>query len=219
MVSRVISEEIANQIAFIGESLGPLFTHDPKLEGNAIRSLFEAFVQMDTQEAAKEWPFTEDQKAAVCIHEIQKGLVSGFEDQALYWEYRRLFVGPQKKAAPPWGSVYMDREQVIFGSTTMRLHDWMRRNGIGVKKGTSDEPEDHLGTLLLMMAYIARNKPEVLIEYLQLHVLTWSSHFLELMQNEAHHPFCHGLASLARLSLEGIQETLQIEVVYPRYYR
>ena len=219
MVSRVISEEIANQIAFIGESLGPLFTHDPKLEGNAIRSLFEAFVQMDTQEAAKEWPFTEDQKAAVCIHEIQKGLVSGFEDQALYWEYRRLFVGPQKKAAPPWGSVYMDREQVIFGSTTMRLHDWMRRNGIGVKKGTSDEPEDHLGTLLLMMAYIARNKPEVLIEYLQLHVLTWSSHFLELMQNEAHHPFDHGLASLARLSLEGIQETLQIEVVYPRYYR
>lgn len=39
------------------------------------------------------------------------------------------------------------------------------------------------------------------------------------MQNEAHHPFYHGLASLARLSLEGIQETLQIEVVYPRYYR
>ena len=149
MVSRVISEEIANQIAFIGESLGPLFTHDPKLEGNAIRSLFEAFVQMDTQEAAKEWPFTEDQKAAVCIHEIQKGLVPGFEDQALYWEYRRLFVGPQKKAAPPWGSVYMDREQVIFGSTTMRLHDWMRRNGIGVKKGTSDEPEDHLGRYCL----------------------------------------------------------------------
>ena len=54
MVSRVISEEIANQIAFIGESLGPLFTHDPKLEGNAIRSLFEAYVQIDTQEAAKE---------------------------------------------------------------------------------------------------------------------------------------------------------------------
>lgn len=219
MVSRVISEEMANQVAFIGESLGPLFTHDPKLEGSAIRSLLEAFVQMDAQEAGKEWPFVEDQKAAVCIHEMQEGLAPGFEDQALYWEYRRLFVGPQKKAAPPWGSVYMDREQVIFGSTTMRLHDWMRRNGIGVKKGTSDEPEDHLGTLLLMMAYIARNKPEVLIEYLQLHVLTWSSHFLELMQNETRHPFYHGLASLARLSLEGMQETLQIEVVYPRYYR
>ena len=219
MVSRVISEEIANQVAFIGESLGPLFTHDPKLEGSAIRALLKAFVQMDAQEAGKEWPFVEDQKAAVCIREMQEGLTPGFEDQALYWEYRRLFVGPQKKAAPPWGSVYMDREQVIFGATTMKLHDWMRHNGIGVKKGTSDEPEDHLGTLLLMMAYIARNKPEVLVEYLQLHVLTWSSHFLELMENEAHHPFYYGLASLARLSLEGIQETLQIEVVYPRYYR
>ncbi|MEE0343331.1 MAG: Tat proofreading chaperone DmsD [Eggerthellaceae bacterium] len=219
MVSRVISEEIANQVAFIGESLGPLFTHDPKLEGSAIRALLKAFVQMDTQEAGKEWPFVEDQKAAVCIREMQEGLAPGFEDQALYWEYRRLFVGPQKKAAPPWGSVYMDREQVIFGATTMKLHDWMRHNGVGVKKGTSDEPEDHLGTLLIMMAYIARNKPEVLVEYLRLHVLTWSSHFLELMENEAHHPFYHGLASLARLSLEGIQETLQIEVVYPRYYR
>ena len=99
MVSRVISEEIANQIAFIGESLGPLFTHDPKLEGNAIRSLFEAFVQMDTQEAAKEWPFTEDQKAAVCRYRkvwCQDLKIKRFigNTEGFLWDHRKKLLRP-----------------------------------------------------------------------------------------------------------------------------
>ena len=35
------------------------------------------------------------------------------------WEYRRLFVGPGHLPAPPWGSVYTDRECVIFGEATL----------------------------------------------------------------------------------------------------
>ena len=51
--------------------------------------------------------------------QMLRGLAAGYVDEDLYWEYRRLFVGPQAKVAPPWGSVYLDKDQVIFGASTM----------------------------------------------------------------------------------------------------
>ena len=214
-----ISPEMAESIAFIGESLAPYFMHDPKRDESDIRPLFEMFARLDATQAAHEWPFVEDNQAFVCIDQMQAGLEGGPTEEALYWEYRRLFVGPQKKAAPPWGSVYLDKDQVMFGSSTMCLHDWMRRNGIGVRRTESDEPEDHIATLLLMMAYLARNKSDVLCEFLQLHLLPWADHFLTGMREASTHPFYRGLAELTRLSLKGIQEVLCITVTYPRFYR
>ena len=82
------------------------------------------------------------------------------------------------------------------------------------------DPDDHIGLLLLMMAWIARHRPELLVEFLREHVLTWSSHFLEKLENVAQHRFYCGLAVLARASLEGVQSELGIDVDYPvRYFR
>ncbi|WP_417143225.1 Tat proofreading chaperone DmsD [Raoultibacter massiliensis] len=131
---------------------------------------------------------------------------------------RRLFVGPAKKPAPPWGSVYTDRECVVFGESTLALRRWMRENGI---ERTTDEktPEDHIGLMLVLLAWLAANKPELIEPYLQDHVLTWSSHFLDQLAEAAEHPFYEGLALLAKESLEGLQRELDLEVAYPRYYR
>ena len=41
------------------------------------------------------------------------------------------------------------------------------------------EPEDHIGLMLALMSYLARNQPDDLDEFLQIHLLTWSSHFLD----------------------------------------
>lgn len=136
----------------------------------------------------------------------------------LIWEYRRLFVGPAAKAAPPWGSVYTDRECVVFGEATLDLRQWMRQTGIE-KLNDDKEPEDHIGLMLMMMSWISVNKPEALDDFLRLHLLTWSSHFLEEMEEATDHPFYKGLARITRLSLEGIQEDREIEVEYPRFYR
>lgn len=92
--------------------------------------------------------------------------------------YQQLFVGPQHLVAPPWGSVYTDRDCVVFGASTLELRTWMRSNGISMNTGES-EPEDHLGLLLQQMAFLAENKPRLLDEFLRLHVLTWSHHYLE----------------------------------------
>lgn len=221
MISEVdeISDFQADQIAFIGESLAPFYRYDPRINAECLEPLFNAFVNMDPAEAAIEWPFVETEEAKSCIAQMQRGLAAGYVDEDLYWEYRRLFVGPQAKAAPPWGSVYLDKDQVIFGASTMELRDWLARHGIGIQKGNSDDPEDHIGTMLLTMSYIAQHERAILKEFLRDHLLTWSGHFLERVEAKSSHDFYRGLARLTRLSLKGIQEELDVEVKHCRFYK
>lgn len=207
---------VRGQIAFIGETLGPFFLQDP-VKGDA-RAAFEAVAALDPVEAGQAWPFVSDERAADLLTEMVDGLKGGIEDEGLVWEYRRLFVGPARKPAPPWGSVYTDRECVVFGESTLALRRWMRENGI---ERTTDErtPEDHIGLMLVLLAWLAENKPELIEAYLTDHLLTWSSHFLDQLTEAAEQVFYRALAGLAKESLEGVQAELGLEVVYPRFYR
>lgn len=141
--------------------------------------------------------------------------------------YRRLFEGPEQLAAPPWGSVYTDKDCVIFGSSTLELRAWMRTNGI-VFDRSKREPEDHLGLLLHQLAFLAQHRPALVGDYLRLHVLTWSHHYLQLLEaaardqaprGQAASGFYQGLARLTDCSLESLRIMLELEVTYPRYYR
>ncbi len=86
-------------------------------------------------------------------------LVTAFQTQceethAQAWQ--RLFVGPWALPSPPWGSVWLDRESVLFGDSTLALRQWMREKGIQFEM-KQNEPEDHFGSLLLMAAWLAEN--------------------------------------------------------------
>lgn len=216
MHEKLDQADFRSRIAFVGETLGPFFLQDP-VKGDA-RAAFEAVAALDPREAGEEWPFVSDEHAERYLALMTEGLAKGVDNDDLVWEYRRLFIGPAKKPAPPWGSVYTDRECVVFGESTLALRRWMRENGI---ERTADEktPEDHIGLMLVLLAWLADAKPELIEQYLGDHVLTWSSHFLEQLADVAEQPFYEGLALLAKESLEGLQSELEIEVEYPRYYR
>ncbi|MEG0070925.1 MAG: Tat proofreading chaperone DmsD [Raoultibacter sp.] len=205
-----------SQIMFVGESLGPFYLEDP--ERGDITPAFAAIAALGAGEAAQDWPFVDAGVAEGNLALMQDGLAEGLGSEDLIWEYRRLFIGPAPKPAPPWGSVYTDRECVVFGESCLALRQWMRE--VGIQRATEEQtPEDHIGILLLLMAWIVQNKPEVLEDFLRLHVLPWSSHFLEALTDAAEQPFYEGLARLTRVSLEGLQRELALEVVYPKFYR
>ena len=208
--------DVLEGIAFVGETLGPFFLQDPKT-GEA-GAAFQALAALDVDAAAAEWPFTGEAEARACLALMKEGLAHGIEDDDLVWEYRRLFVGPAPKPAPPWGSVYTDRECVVFGESTLALRAWMRAQGIA-RLVDDKAPEDHIGLMLVLMAWIARNQPADLDDYLRLHLLPWSSHFLDELAEAAKQPFYEGLARLAKASLEGIQSERALDVAYPRFYR
>lgn len=205
-------------VAFIGTSLGPFFRYDPAREFDVIGPSYDAIAQMDAREASREWPFanTDTVFRALCL--MQEGLEDDFDENAITWEYRRLFVGPGHKAAAPWGSVYTDKDGVMFGKTWVELREWMRETGLGVDRDAR-EPEDHIGLMLQLMAWLAENRPELLPDFLQLHLLPWAGHFLDHMRDAAQHPFFEGLAVLTKASLDGMQAELGLDVEIPRFYR
>ena len=202
-------------IAFAGETLGPLFAYDPT--DAAVAPLYAALASLDAGEAAEAWPFAGADAVREALGAMAGALADGVGDD-LTWEYRRLFCGPGAKAAPPWGSVYTDRETVVFGESTLALRRWMRERGVE-RLGTEAEPEDHIGTMLLLLAWLARNRPELVGEYLQDHLLTWAPHFLDVMEAEAAQPFLGGLAAITRATLVGMGDELGLSVTVPRFYR
>lgn len=212
---KILDADVLEQIVCIGEMLGPFYLKDPKLDGEIVDA-FEALRILDVDDAAHEWPFLSFVDAKKYLSEMQTGLVRGISDD-LIWEYRRLFSGPEPMPAPPWGSVYTDRECVVSGLSALELRKWLRE--VGITTSFEKVPEDHVGLMLLLMAWIARNKPGLLEEFLCRHFLTWSSHFLDELASAARQPFYRGLANLTKASLEGIQHEFSLTIEYPRYYR
>ena len=196
-------------VAFAGASLAPFFLNDPRT-GDAADA-FAAMAELDVAAAAAEWPFVD------ALSLMVNGLADGIDADDLVWEYRRLFVGPAPKPAPPWGSVYTDRECVVFGEATLALRAWMRRVGVA---RTADErtPEDHIGLMLALLSYLAEERPDLVDEYLRDHLLTWALHYLEALEAAADHPFYQGLAALTRSTLLGLQAARGLEVTLPHFY-
>ncbi len=215
MEAHSIEEDQLSAIAFVGNTLAPFFLQDPT-KGNA-GALFESFAELDICEAAAEWPFVSHEESRQCLSLMSEALHQGITEE-IVWEYRRLFIGPGIKPAPPWGSVYTDRDGVVFGLSTLELRAWMRSCGLSRIEDDS-KPEDHIGLMLALMAYLAQERPCFLVEFLQEHLLTWSGHFLNKLSAAANNPFYEGLARLTNASLEGIRRECALEVVYPRFYR
>lgn len=195
--------------------LGTLFASDPKLDVEAA-GVLDSLVDMDIDSVAADWPFVDAQACLPLLRGLQEG-AAGDQDE-LAKEYRRLFVGPNALQAPPYGSVYTDPDQVLFGASTLALRGWLDQVGIGVK---NDEvaPEDHIGTMLSLAAWIMRVKPAVLEEYLAKHLMTWVPHYLGELKEAAGEGFYCNLAKLAELTLTGARERFGLDVKEPRFYR
>ncbi len=139
------------------------------------------------------------------------------ETHAQAWQ--RLFVGPWALPSPPWGSVWLDRESVLFGDSTLALRQWMREKGIQFEM-KQNEPEDNFGSLLLMAAWLAENGRQTECEeLLAWHLFPWSTRFLDVFIEKAEHPFYRALGELARLTLAQWQSQLLIPVAVKPLFR
>lgn len=182
------------KIALTGRVLGVLLYAPP--ESKECQPLLDSLT--DSQWLA-EWPYEGGEQAAALIVE---GLTAE-QPESLEDAYQRLFVGPYALPAPPWGSVYLDKESVLFGDSTLRLRQWLRVNAIEAQR-EKNEPEDHIGTLLMMAAWLAEeHQHKMLSELIAQHLLPWAPRCLELLEQHAGHPFYQGVAQLAQVTLAG----------------
>lgn len=107
------------------------------------------------------------------------------EDEAtLTVEFGRLFEGLGDMPAPPWGSVYLDRERVVFGESTIAYRRFLENNEIELNSGVR-EPEDHFGLMLLAHAYLLdKNKLDSANELMEEHLLPWAYSYLDNLSRQ-----------------------------------
>lgn len=133
-------------VALSARTLGALFSYAPN--SAEIAPLVAAFQDGSWQQ---QWPFP-----------VAAPLASGFAasaEETLPEAWQRLFIGPWALPAPPWGSVWLDKESVLFGDSTLALRQWMRENGIALE-ADGNEPEDHFGTVLLLAAWLCETEQD-----------------------------------------------------------
>jgi len=136
---------IACQLAY--GFLAKAFYEEP--ESTFIGSLFDENLFAD-------WPldptthFSRTGLDLLC--DFGKGWEEG-ELAGLKWDYRRLFVGPDRLKAYPWESVYLGKDHILFDEQTIAVRQLYRRFGLQTARQRR-EPEDHIGLELAFMAHL-----------------------------------------------------------------
>ena len=97
--------------AFSARVLGALFYFAPDSEQTA--PLVSALTAGDWMQ---DWPLAQESLQPVA------SMFKNPSDEALKDAWQRLFIGPYALPAPPWGSVWLDRESVLFGDQLMAWH-------------------------------------------------------------------------------------------------
>ncbi|MBL5964818.1 Tat proofreading chaperone DmsD [Lelliottia amnigena] len=194
--------------AIIARALGAVFYFPPDSE-----QAVPLVTALTTTDWYRDWPLAEESLLPVADK------LRATTDETLPEAWQRLFIGPWALPAPPWGSVWLDRESVLFGESTLALRQWMRDNGITFDM-PQNEPEDHFGTMLMLAAWLSeKGHEDACDQLLAWHLLPWSQRFLTVLRENARHPFYVGIAELAQMTLVDWQSRLPIPVIEKTLYR
>ncbi len=68
-------------------------------------------------------------------------------------DFYRMFIGPGKKEVYPWGSVYTDNENLLFGDTTVAWEKFCQQHSIQITP-TMNEPTDHFALIFSALAAV-----------------------------------------------------------------
>lgn len=93
-----------------------------------------------------------------------------------------FFVGISEMPVPPWGSVYLDRECVLFGESTTQYKQYLTQIGVEFETHNND-PLDHIGLMLMVLgevleAQLEQDDKTDLHTLLGFHLLPWVIHYL-----------------------------------------
>lgn len=180
-------------VALSGKIVGTLFYHAPHSAEN------ETLLAMLAGESwVAEWPYPSETLPGIAS-QIARGIKEG--EASLRAEHQRLFIGPYALPAPPWGSVYLDKENVLFGDSMLELRQWMRGQGFAPQLD-QNEPDDHFGLLLMLAAWLAEgDRQQPLDELLAWHLLPWAERYLTLFAENTSNDFYSGVGKLAKMTL------------------
>lgn len=142
------------------------------------------------------------------------------EEEPTRWsvDFARLFVGPFGVLAPPYGSVYLDGENRVMGSSTIHVLDLYREMNLGISE-EFHEAADHVAAELEFMHFLSFKEGEAADrgdmegarlfarkqkEFLGRHLGAWVCEFTDRIKAHAETDFYRSLAECTRAFVVGL---------------
>ncbi|ANS85096.1 putative Tat proofreading chaperone DmsD [Vibrio scophthalmi] len=140
------------------------------------------------------------------------------EADLLEADFFQLLQGSGDMPSPPWGSAYLDKENALFGSSTLEFREFIRDKGLQCDTGLR-EPEDHIG-LMFMLTSLLLEQDDVAgaNQLLSQHLMPFAPYMLTAMQNNAETNFYAQLAEFSLGWLEYYCEDQQLVIAERRNY-
>lgn len=140
------------------------------------------------------------------------------DEAQLEHDFSVLFEGIGTMPVPPWGSVYLDKERVLFGNSNVLYRLFLQQNGITLDSGQR-EPEDQFGLMLLACAYfLEQDNTQAAFELLGEHLMPWGKAYLQQLANKAPNPFYQQLATDTFIWTNCLIQKQNIHVIQKKLY-
>lgn len=143
---------------------------------------------------------------------LKKEIQSIGDIEILKIDFSSLFVGPYSLLAPPYGSIYLEGEKKIMGTSTMDACSKYRELGLDISSSFKDAP-DHITVELEFMFFLIFKEIKAIIKgdahmamiylshekaFLQRHLGCWVDAFTNQVEKTANTEFYKKLASVTR---------------------
>jgi len=141
----------------------------------------------------------------------------------LKFDYTRLFIGLESTLAPPYESVYLSQDHVMFDKQTLKVRLFYEKYELQVP-GKNVEPDDHIGYELHFIALLChriiaefqegRNEgaDQTIVDlsnFLDRHLLLWLDAFVDRIVKHARTDYLRGIALLTQSSVECLSDTVK----------
>jgi TorA maturation chaperone TorD len=154
--------------------------------------------------------------------ELEACIPSDLEFESLKVDYTRLFVGPFKLLAPPYGSVYLE-DNKFMGESTIDVRNWYEKDGLNIV--INDAP-DHIAMELEFMYYLVVKQTQATkkgnLQDIQLyqqkqktflcsHLARWLPEFAKNVRENAQTEFYRKLARLTEIFIQKEIDTCSLD--------
>ena len=179
-----------------------------------------------------QWPLPPDDEFTSAGQNILQAFSANWQAgklNDLKKDYQQLFIGPARLPAPPWESVYLSDDRLVFEKQTTAVRQFYARYGLQAAN-LYKEPDDHFGLEMAFMAHLctlgleAIRQGEVATaqthlnaqrDFLEEHLLLWAPDFLNRVITHAQTDYYRGVAYLALgcLAQAAHRQDLEVDLI------
>jgi TorA maturation chaperone TorD len=120
---------------------------------------------LSAEDLLADWPLASDDSDTARGLQLLRTFLGGAQPAALLPALREdhtaLFIGLMQVDAPPWESVYLSRDHLLFDEQTVAVREFYARFGLQIPH-IDREPDDHIGYELLFLAHLLEQASQAL---------------------------------------------------------